>query len=214
MANAESGSTVSASSNGSQAVQYNLENADKVQSLNGEVTAATEAHGGPVEHSVEPTALMMNATAWVSLAMLVFLGILVWKKVPAVIGAALDKKISAIRTQLDEASTLRKEAEALKAEYEAKIASVAKEADAMRVAAEAEAADLISAAKLEAEALIIRRQKIAEDKIGAAERGAIADVRARAAAAATAAATALVRETHNAKADKGLVDDVISKLTH
>ena len=196
MANAESGNTVSTHGNATQAVQYNLENADKVQSLNGDVNAATEAHGGPVEHSIEPTALMMNATAWVSLAMLVFLGILVWKKVPAVIGAALDKKISAIRTQLDEASTLRKEA------------------DAMRVAAEEEAADLISAAKVEAEALIIRRQKMAEDKIGAAERGAIADVRARAAAAATAAATALVRETHDAKADKGLVDDVISKLTH
>lgn len=214
MASLESGNTVSASSNANEAVQYNLENADKVQALNGEVTAATEAHGGPIEHGVEPTALMMNATAWVSLAMLVFLGILVWKKVPAVIGAALDKKISAIRTQLDEASTLRKEAEALKAEYEAKIARVAKEADAMRIAAEEEAAELISAAKVEAEALIIRRQKMAEDKIGAAERGAIADVRARAAAAATAAATALLRETHDSKADKGLVDDVISKLTH
>ena len=39
---------------------------------------------------------------------------------PAAIGKALDKKIAAIRDQLDEAAALRKEAEALKAEYEAK----------------------------------------------------------------------------------------------
>jgi F-type H+-transporting ATPase subunit b len=162
----------------------------------------------------DPTALLMNATAWVSLAMLVFLGILVWKKVPAVIGAALDKKIAAIRSQLDEAARLRKEAEALKAEYQAKIASVAREAEAMRAAAEQEAADLVAAAKVEAEALVVRRQRMAEDKIGAAERAAIADVRAQVASAATAAAATLIRQTHDAKADKGLVDEVISRLTH
>ncbi len=57
---------------------------------------------------------------WVALAMLVVFAIAVWKKVPSAIGKALDKKIAAIREQLDEAAALRKEAEALKAEYEAK----------------------------------------------------------------------------------------------
>jgi F-type H+-transporting ATPase subunit b len=180
----------------------------------GDLHATTQAHGGPEAVHADPTALLMNATAWVSLAMLVFLGILVWKKVPAVIGAALDKKIAAIRSQLDEAARLRKEAEALKAEYQAKIASVAREAEAMRAAAEQEAADLVAAAKVEAEALVVRRQRMAEDKIGAAERAAIADVRAQVASAATAAAATLIRQTHDAKADKGLVDEVISRLTH
>jgi len=200
--------------NASLAVQHNLEYADKVQSLNGDVHAAVEAHGGPAGHEVEPTALWMNGTAWVSLAMLVFIVILLWKKVPAAIGGALDKKIADIRAQLDEAARLRKEAEDLKAEYQAKIAAAAKDADAMRAAAEEEAADLIAAAKTEAEALVVRRQKMAEDKIGAAERAAVADVRAKAAAAATAAAATLLRDTHGAKADKALVDDVIGKLTH
>ena len=72
--------------NASLAVQHNLEYADKVQSLNGDVHAAVEAHGGPAGHEVEPTALWMNGTAWVSLAMLVFIVILLWKKVPAAIG--------------------------------------------------------------------------------------------------------------------------------
>lgn len=203
-----------ASDNASAAVAHNLDQADKTQTLSGDVHAVVETHGGPEEHGADPTALYMNGTAWVSLAMLVFIAILLWKKVPAAIGGALDRKIADIRSQLDEASKLRKEAEALKAEYQAKIATAAREAEAMRAAAEEEAGDVIKAAKAEAEALVARRQKMAEDKIGAAERAAIADVRARTAAAATAAAATLLKDTHGAKADKALVDEVISKLAH
>ena len=211
---AQAAETAAASDNGSEAVQFNLEHADQLQGMDGEVHAATEAHGGPVPHGAEPSVLGMDATGWVSLSMLVFIAVLIWKKVPGLIARGLDAKIATIRSQLDEAARLRKEAEALKAEYEGRIASVAKEADAMRAAAEQEAADLITAAQADAEALVVRRQKMAEDKIAAAERAAIADVRAKAAAAATAAAGVLIRETHNAAADKGLVDDVIGKLAH
>jgi len=201
--------------NASQAVAHNLDQADKVQNLEGDVHAATEAHGGPEQHEAGPTMFgVVNGGALVSLAMLVFLIVLLVKKVPGAIGGALDKKIAAIRAQLDEAAKLRAEAEALKAEYQAKIAAAAKDAEAMRAAAESEAADLIAQAKVDAEALVVRRQKMAEDKIAAAERTAIADVRARAAQAATAAAATLLRQTHDAKADKGLVDDVIGKLAH
>lgn len=212
---ADQSGSMMASDNASEAVQHNLDQADKVESLQGNVHAATEAHGGPDEHGAEPALFgMVNGGALVSLAMLVFLIILVVKKVPGAIGGALDKKIAAIRAQLDEAAKLRAEAEALKAEYQAKLAAAAKDADAMRAAAEEEAADLVKAAKSDAEALVKRRQKMAEDKIAAAERAAIADVRARAAAAATAAAAALLKDTHDAKADKGLVDDMIGKLAH
>lgn len=200
--------------NATQAVAHNLDQADKVESLQGNVTAVTEAHGGPEEHEAGPTLMGLNGGALVSLAMIVFLAILLWKKVPGAIGGALDKKIATIRSQLDEAAKLRAEAEALKAEYQAKIAAATKDAEAMRAAAEEEADDLIKEAKVEAEALVKRRQKMAEDKIGAAERAAIAEVRARAASAATAAAAALLRQTHDAKADKGLVDEVIAKLAH
>jgi len=214
MAN-QSASEVMASDNASEAVAHNLDQADKVQNLSGDVHAVTEAHGGPEQHEAGPTLFgVLNGGALVSLAMLVFLIVLIWKKVPAVIGSALDKKIGVIRSQLDEAAQLRAEAEALKAEYQAKMTTAAKDADAMRAAAEEEADDLIKEAKIEAQALVVRRQKMAEDKIGAAERAAIADVRARAASAATAAAAALLRQTHDAKADKPLVDDVIGKLAH
>jgi F-type H+-transporting ATPase subunit b len=164
------------------------------------------------EGAVEPTAFGFDATVYVSIAMLVFLGILLWKKVPAMIAASLDGKIAAIRQQLAEAETLRKEAEALKAEYTAKIAGAEAEAAAMRARAEAEAAVMVDKAKADTTALIARRKKMAEDRIGAAEAAALSEVRAAAARAATEAAATLIAAKHDAAADKGLVDTAIKAL--
>ncbi len=171
----------------------------------------TAEHEGVAPHT-DPRAVGMDATAWVSLAMAIFIAILLFKKVPALIGGVLDGRIAAIKAQLEEASQLRAEAEALKAEYEAKLAAAAGEAEAMRKHAEHEAETLLDDAKANAAALVIRRQKMAEDKIGAAERTAIAAIRAKAVNAATSAAATLIAEGHNAKADKALVDSAIKGL--
>lgn len=171
----------------------------------------TVAHEGVVPHT-DPQAVGMDATAWVSLAMAVFIVILIVKKVPGLIGGVLDGRIAQIKSQLAEASKLRAEAEALKAEYEAKLAAAAGEADAMRKSAESDAATLLEDAKVNAAALVARRQKMAEDKIGAAERAAIADIRNKTVTAATSAAAALIAQKHDAKADRALVDGAIKGL--
>jgi len=171
----------------------------------------TVAHEGVVPHT-DPKAVGMDATAWVSLAMAVFILILVIKKVPGLIGGALDGRIAQIKTQLEEASKLRAEAEALKAEYEARLAAAAGEAEAMRKSAEHEAETLLEDAKANAVALVARRHKMAEDKIGAAERAAVAAIRTKAVNAATGAAAALIVQGHDAKADKLLIDDAIKGL--
>jgi F-type H+-transporting ATPase subunit b len=171
--------------------------------------AADGAHGTP--HS-DPTALGLDATAWVALAMLVVIGLMLWKKVPAAIAAALDKKIAGIREQLDEAGRLRAEAEALKAEYEARAASAGAEAQTMLDRARHEADGIVAQAKLDADALVERRARMAEDKIGAAERTALAEVRAKAATAAAAAAAQLIAESHDAAADRAMIDRAITGL--
>ncbi|HEY0627559.1 MAG TPA: hypothetical protein VGD10_12645 [Allosphingosinicella sp.] len=61
-------------------------------------------------------------------------------------------------------------------------------------------------------ALAAARDCMAEDKIAAAERSAVAEVRARAAAAAAAAAAALIAEAHDADADRAMVDQTIAGL--
>lgn len=197
--------------NASQLVAENLADATSLEAMPTNVSAGHAATGAE-EHHVDPAAFGMTATAWVSLAMIIVILLLLWKKVPAVIGSTLDKKIASIRANLDEAAALRADAEALKAEYEAKAKAAAKEAEELLAHARSEAESIVNQARIDAGSLIERRGKMAEDKIAAAERGAIAEVRARAASAAAAAASMLIAERHDAKTDKALVDDAISEL--
>lgn len=176
-----------------------------------EPVGTVQQHEGVAPHT-DPKALGMDATAWVSLAMAIFILILLVKKVPAAIGRGLDAKIATIRSQLDEASKLRAEAEALRGEYEAKLAGAEQEAAAVRARAEEESAQLLDDARTHATELVARRQKMAEDKISAAERTAIAQVRAKAVEAATGAATQLIAQAHDASADRRLVDNSIQRL--
>lgn len=177
----------------------------------------TVAHESMAGHNAPDPAIggaggYLNATTVVSLAMLIFLIVLIWQKVPALIAKVLDDRIAAIKTQLGEASSLRAEAEALKAQYEGKLAAVTGEADALRARAQEDAAQIMADAEVNAAALITRRQKMAEDKIAAAERAAVADIRNKAVKAATQAATFMIQQGHDAKADKLLVDSAIKGL--
>lgn len=175
--------------------------------------AGTEAHGGAAaEHHAEPSALGMGPGAWVALAMLILIGIMLWKKVPAMIGAMLDSKIATIRQQLDEAAALRTEAEALKAEYQQRLSALDAETAALRERAQIEADAVVAKAQQESQQLIARRQKMAEDRIAAAERTAIADVREQATRAAVAAATQLIAERHDAASDRALIDAAIAQV--
>ena len=170
--------------------------------------------GAEVPHEVHaaPTFYGMTPTFFVALAMIMVISILVWKKVPAAIGQALDAKIAAIREQLEEAALLRKEAEALKAEYQVKADAAEAEAAAMIERAHGEAEAIIAKANADAEALVERRAKMAEDKIAAEERTAIAELRSTAANAASQAAAKLIAERNDAASDAKLVDSAIAGL--
>lgn len=171
------------------------------------IHAGTSAGDG--ESHAAPTALGLNDTGWVGVAALVVLiGMVVWK-VPAAIGAMLDKRIAEIRHQLDEAAALRKEAEGLRDEYAARARGAEADAAKMRENARHEAAEIVNKAKHDTEVLMERRTRMAEDKIAAAERSAIAEVRARTAEAAATAAAALIAERHGVDADRTLVDRAI-----
>nr|MBA2771905.1 hypothetical protein [Sphingomonas sp.] len=81
---------------------------------------ATVGHAPAGEHA-QPTAFgFLTAPMAISLAMILVIALIIWRRVPAAIGKALDAKIDVIKRQLAEAEALRKDAEALKAEYAAK----------------------------------------------------------------------------------------------
>jgi F-type H+-transporting ATPase subunit b len=175
-----------------------------------QVAMAASTGQAAVEH--EQTVLGLGPPGIVAFAMIVVIVLMVWKKVPQLIGRGLDAKIATIRKQLDEAAALRAEAEAMRAEMQKKATEAHQDAEAILKSARTEASQLVAQAKVDADLLIERRAKMAEDKIAAAERSAIADVRARAASAATSAAAAIIAQRHDAGADKALVDRTIAGL--
>lgn len=174
-------------------------------------TTAAEVEHGAAKH-VEPELFGFAPYQVVALSMLVLIGIMIWKKVPGMITGGLDSKIAAIRTQLDEAKQLRAEAEALRNEYAAKIANAEKDAEAMIAGAQTEADAILEKAEADGQQMVVRRKQMAEDKISAAEREAVDEVRKRAATAATVAARGLIAEKHDAAADSKLADQVIAGI--
>jgi F-type H+-transporting ATPase subunit b len=175
-------------------------------------TAVAETHAATEQEHAVPTAFGIDPSGWVALSMVAVFLIMLKMKVPAMVAGMLDQKIAGIKENLDAAEKLRADAEALKAEYEGKLKAAAKDADAMKAAAEDEAKLIIGKAKDDATALIGRRAKTAEDKIAAAERAAIAEVRAKAASAAAAAAAQLIAVHHDIKVDNALIDETIATL--
>ena len=174
-----------------------------------EMVGETADHGGG---HVEPTAWGFDASGWVALAMVAIFILLIWKRVPAAVGKALDKKIGTIRQQLDEAAQLRAEAEALRGEYEARAAQAEAEVQTMLERARHEAEGIVAQAESNAAALVERRTRMAEDKIGAEERAAVKQLRAAAADSAARAAARLIAERDDPATDEQLVNQTIGEL--
>ena len=172
----------------------------------------TVVDGGAVKH-VEPELLGMEPYQVVSIAMLVLLLIAIFgAKVHKTIAGGLDRQIASIREQLDEAKELRAEAEALREEYARKIEGAEKDAEAMLANAQHEADAILQKAESDSSAMVERRKRMAEDKIAAAEREAVQEVRNRAVTAATGASRTLIAQKHDAEADRALADKVIAGI--
>jgi F-type H+-transporting ATPase subunit b len=155
--------------------------------------------------------ITFDATLVATVALILFLVLVVYLKVPGMITKALDGRIKAIETELAEAERLRLEAKFLLEEYESKRQAATKEAEGIVAAAREEAFRLTAEAKTSLEALIARRTKAVEDKIAQAESQAIAEVRSRSADVAVEAARVLLTKQMASKGD-ALVDQAIKDV--
>ena len=155
--------------------------------------------------------MFFDAAFWATIALFIFIGVVVYLKVPGMITKALDGRIKAIEGELAEAERLRLEAKFLLEEYESKRLAAASEAESIVAAAREEAFRLTAEAKTSLEALIARRTKAVEDKIAQAESQAIAEVRARSADVAVEAARVLLTRQMGTKGD-ALIDQAIKDV--
>ncbi len=150
---------------------------------------------------------MIEAEAWVAIAFVLFLGLLVYLGAHRRVIGGIDARQARITAELDEAVRLREEAQALLAEYERKAREAEGEAASIIAGAIAEAERMAAEAKTRMEDFVVRRTKMAETKIAQAEAQALADVRAAAADTAVAAAEKIL-----AAAAKGKVaEDLLAK---
>jgi F-type H+-transporting ATPase subunit b len=133
------------------------------------------------------------ATFYAFVALVIFLGVIVYLGVHKQIFAAIDKRGEKIAAELAEAVRIREEAQALLADYARKSQEAEAEAQAIIASAKAEALHLTEETSKSLQELISRRTKTAEAKIAQAESQAIAAVRSRAADVAIAAATTILK---------------------
>jgi F-type H+-transporting ATPase subunit b len=154
----------------------------------------------------------MDATFWALVALVIFIGIIVYVKVPATIAKSLDDRANRIRNELDEARDLREEAQQILAEYQRKRKEAEAEAGEIVAAAKREAGIIVTEAKAKTEEYVARRTALAEQKIALAQRDAVNEVRASAVdLAVNAARTILDGKVSGGKASD-LFKDSLSEL--
>jgi F-type H+-transporting ATPase subunit b len=152
-----------------------------------------------------------GATIWATVALVIFIGIVVYFGVPKMITGMLDERIKKIEADLAEAEALRAEAKALLEDYARRREEAEKEAEDIVTAAREDAFRLTAEAKASLEAMVARREKAVADKIAQAEAQAVAEVRARSADLAVEAARVLLEKQVAAKGDV-LVDQAIKDV--
>lgn len=155
---------------------------------------------------------LKNTDFIVLLAFILFIAILVFFKVPGILAGLLDKRAGQIKAELDEAKSLREEAQALLASYERKQTEVQEQADRIVASAKAEATAAAEQAKVDLDASIKRRLAAAEDQIASAEAGAVKEVKNRAVTIAVAAAREVIAEQMKAADANKLIDDAIDTV--
>ncbi|CZT34373.1 F-type H+-transporting ATPase subunit b [Rhizobium sp. 9140] len=152
------------------------------------------------------------ATFWATVGLVLFLALIVYLKVPGMMGKQLDERATRIRNELAEAKRLREEAQALLVEYQQKRKEAEAEAANIVAAAEREAEALTADAKLKTEEFVARRTTLSEQKIRQAETDAINAVRATAVDIAIAAAERVITAKADASTQQALFASSVNEV--
>lgn len=148
----------------------------------------------------------------VGIGFVIFVAVLLYYRVPAMLMSRLDARAVQIKAELDEARALREEAQSLLASYERKHKEVQAQAQDIVTAARAEAEKAAASAKEDIRRSVARRLKTATEQIDAAEKAAVRQIRDRAVTIAVAAAAQVMRDRiEPAEADR-LIDASIAEV--
>lgn len=153
----------------------------------------------------------MGGEFWVAIAFVLFVA-LTARTIFRVATVALDDRAERIKDQIDQATRLAEEAQALLADYEKKQRDAAAEADRMINDARREADRVSEKASEDLERALKRREQLAAERIAQAEAAAIAEVRASAIDVAMQATHDVLAAAATGKKADALIDDAIKDL--
>lgn len=155
---------------------------------------------------------LANTNFIVLLAFLLFVGVLVYLKVPGLLMGMLDKRAEAIRAELNEAKALREEAQTILASYERKQREVQEQSQRIIEHAKQEAELAAEQAKEDLKVSIARRIQAAEEQIGSAQAKVVKEVRDEAIKVSIAAARDVIAKQMTAASGNKLIDEAITTV--
>ncbi len=121
--------------------------------------------------------MTLDATFWVTVSFFIFVGILIYFKIPQKIKVLLDENISNIKNQINEAEKLKEDAKNILTEHEKKISNSKNEVKAMINKANDQADKNVIRTNKEFHNLMENRKKNAEERIRQLKNQAIKDIK-------------------------------------
>ena len=155
---------------------------------------------------------LRNTDFVVTISFILFALVLIYLKVPSMLGKMLDQRAASIKTELDDARALREEAQTILASYERQQKEVSEQAARIVEDAKSEAKAAAEQAKIDLEKSVQRRMIAAEEKIASAQASAEREVRDAAISVAVAAATEILSSQMSSDIADKLTEDAISEV--
>ena len=121
--------------------------------------------------------MTIDATFWVAISFFIFLGILIYFKIPQKVKNVLDENISSIKNQINEAEKLKEEAKNILSENEKKISNSKAEVKSMINKANEDSEKNIIRTNEEFHRLMDNRKKNAEERIKQMKNQALKDIK-------------------------------------
>jgi F-type H+-transporting ATPase subunit b len=156
--------------------------------------------------------ILKETDFWEWLGLLAVAAIFFYKRVPAFIASALDRRAQAIAKELESVKRLREEAETVLINYRERAESAEHEAATILNETRAETERFTAEARAQMQAQIERRARQAQERIAQAEANAMAEIRALAADAAVAAAQKLIAARLGEQKAASLITESITEL--
>ena len=121
--------------------------------------------------------MIIDATFWVTVSFFIFIGILVYFKLPQKIKKVLDDNILNIKNQINEAEKLKEDSKNILTEHEKKISNSKNEVDVMLNKANEEAEKNVIKTNEEFHNLMENKKKNTEERIKQLKNQAIKDIK-------------------------------------